>query len=473
MKKVIIGLFIALMLTGCSGDGSKTYFLKNKDDSYDLYSESGKQKTEKKYKSYSRVNNDGFLVVKDDTFGFISTSGKELIKTNTYKKIMAIKNILVAYNDKDEITIFDTTGKELYRQSDKVEIKMTGLPIVKKDKEYMVITPDGKEYAKSKNEIVYADIYDNRYILVNYEKKLVLQDIGDEKSEAIELDVTGKYVLMGYHDKKGYLVYDEHNEKTLLINNAGKVTFALDAKWDKIYFDDAQNIVGQLKNKTSLINDEGQEIVVNSYFQSLNNYVVKNAELIYGPHTFYKDGKEVVVENIQLDPQAGYINKDLFPVYLRNKGYVYYGFDGKQAFDKIFLKAENFDEFGCAVVSSNEDKFYLIDTSGKKLSDEYVNIELMNNGYYAGYTTDNRYVVLDATGKQVIDMVFMGSKEVAKYNNQVYGLFEKNGKTYIYEMTEYQVVFEVQGTAKFHKEGYFVVDDKTYYTMKGEKIHSR
>ena len=57
----------------------------------------------------------------------------------------------------------------------------------------------------------------------------------------------------------------------------------------------------------------------------------------------------------------------IFPVYVRDEGYQYYGFDGKEAIKESYKSAEAFDENNLAVVSKKEDKYYLINNNSKSI----------------------------------------------------------------------------------------------------------
>ena len=250
--------------------------------------------------------------------------------------------------------------------------------------------------------------------------------------------------------------------------------FTTGQAFEKVFFDDSYNIIGENEGKQYLIFDDGKNVVeITSYYFDNKNYIIKNKDFVYGPHTFYKDGKESQVSDIQLDPLASYSSHTIFPVYLKNKGYVYYTFEGKKAFEEVYQKASTFDSNDRAIVNEDND-YYLITTEGKKSSSKYVHIELIDNGYYAGYTTQNKYEVIDKDGNIVINDIFMGTKEIVTYNEHVYGIFNKNGKTYIYDMKdEYKVVFDVQGDVVFDEAGYFIVNQKSYYSIEGKKIYPR
>ena len=171
---------------------------------------------------------------------------------------------------------------------------------------------------------------------------------------------------------------------------------------------------------------------------------------------------------------ASFTKSKIFPVYVRDEGYQYYGFDGKEAIKESYKSAEAFDENNLAVVSKKEDKYYLINNKGKKVSEQYVRIMYLGEKYYAGYTTGSKYEVFDVEGNKVINDYFMDEGTTFVYNDVVYGIFNKSGSSYIYDMNENEVVFSVEGDLEFNEKGYFVTGDgDAYYSLKGEKIYKR
>ena len=126
------------------------------------------------------------------------------------------------------------------------------------------------------------------------------------------------------------------------------------------------------------------------------------------------------------------------------------------------------------VLLKKEDKYYLINNKGKKVSEQYVRIMYLGEKYYAGYTTGSKYEVFDVEGNKVINDYFMDEGTTFVYNDVVYGIFNKSGSSYIYDMNENEVVFSVEGDLEFNEKGYFVtVDGDAYYSLKGEKIYKR
>ena len=99
-------------------------------------------------------------------------------------------------------------------------------------------------------------------------------------------------------------------------------------------------------NKTFVYEVGKAPVLMTSYYMSAYTYVARSTD-IYGPHHIFKDGKSTGdFENCQLYPVAYHVYYEIFPVYIRDKGYQYYNFDNKKVIDKTFLAAEPFDANG-------------------------------------------------------------------------------------------------------------------------------
>ena len=62
---------------------------------------------------------------------------------------------------------------------------------------------------------------------------------------------------------------------------------------------------------------------------------------------------------------------------------------------------------------------------------------------------------------------------VFTYNDNVYGIFNKSGSSYVYDMNELEVIFFVEDTLEFVDNGYFTSESCNYYTLDGEEIYKR
>lgn len=474
MKKIIVGVFALLLFTGCSGDNSsQTLFVADKNDQYGLINIDGDKCTRFIYDKYEPVGKYGYIVVKNKKYGYLSYEGEEIIELGKYKKLVPISNMIVAYGKNNDLAILSSEGKKLYESDKETEIILSGLPIIHKNNDYIVLYDIGEILVSSKDKVLSANVINDNNMAVCFEKSIkVYNQTNLEK--AVKVDSGGNYQLMSYRNNKGYLFYDREKQDALACDDKGKVIFEAKIDLDDFYFDKADNITGVKNQITYLFDKKGTATAINSYYRNLDSYVIKNNEMIYGPHKFVNKEKEVEVDNIQLDPMASYINSKLFPVYVRNKGYMYYDFQGKQAIKSIFASAEIFDRNKLAIVSKEENEYYLINQSGKKISKKYNRIIHVGEKYYAGFISGSKYEVIDTKGKKIIDDNFMDDGYVFTYNEIVYGIFNKSGTSYVYDMDELEVIFSVEGNLEFADDGYFVTENRDgYYSLTGEKIYTR
>ena len=85
MKKKFLACMLIMMLTitGCSSKSITQTLFVEKNNKYALCTLEGDLKTKFIYSSYKKVENEGYVVVHDKKYEYISTTGNKLIK---YKK---------------------------------------------------------------------------------------------------------------------------------------------------------------------------------------------------------------------------------------------------------------------------------------------------------------------------------------------------------------------------------------------------
>ena len=71
----------------------------------------------------------------------------------------------------------------------------------------------------------------------------------------------------------------------------------------------------------------------------------------------------------------------------------------KKQLKTIYKDAQDFDQYGVAVVSKDGEKYYLMNSKGEKQSKNYVKIESIGEGYYAAYETNSKYEIINTEGK--------------------------------------------------------------------------
>ena len=266
MKKIAAGLLAIMLLTGCSNNNNEqTLFVENSKEKYALVDLEGESKTKFIYDKYETVGNSGFIVVQDDKYGYILNDGSEAIKLGKYKKLESIANMLVGYDKDENITILNSEGKKLYQQSDDVKIELTGLPVIKDGKDYIVLYDTGEELVNTNDKIISAYTIDDNYTLVNYEKEASLYYHLTEE-EPLSIKAGGDNQLMDHDDKKGYLLYNRDDHEVRALDTEGKVLFTTEQELDDLYYDSENNIIGVLNQTTYIFNNKGNIKETNSYY---------------------------------------------------------------------------------------------------------------------------------------------------------------------------------------------------------------
>ena len=475
MKKILIALLAIVMITGCSTNKKTQTLFVEKNKKYALCDTEGDLKTKFKYTSYQEVQEDGYLVFAGKKTSYISQDGKEIIAYKKGVTLSVLENMIVAKDEKGLYTLYDLSGKVLYKDNKKTKISLYGLPVIYKDKKYSVLDGNGEVLVTSKKKVIYTSVYNSTFILVDYEKNSVIYDTSSNNQidgNGLSFKLVGQYTILDQDYKKGFLVYDQNKKMFDYIDMKGKVVFeknieATDAKFN------GSTVVITNTDQIRLVSIDGKEdIVATTYYKNIKNYLVKNASYIYGPHKFVENGKTNDVAGIQLNPKVSYVNGKMFPVYVQNKGYQYYTFSGKKAFKTIFKDAQDFDKNGLAVVSKDGEKYYLMNKEGKKVSKNYVSIQYLDKGYYAAYETNSKYEVIDKKGQVVINDYFMSEAKIFEFDGVVYGILNKSGTTYLYNMDEQESVFSLEGEYVLYQDMYLMKKDhKAYYDLEGNVIY--
>lgn len=475
MKKILIALLAIVMITGCSTSKKTQTLFVEKNKKYALCDSEGDLKTKFKYTSYQEVQEEGYLVFAGEKTSYISQDGKEIIAYKKGVTLSALENMIVAKDEKGLYTLYDLSGKVLYKDNKKTKISLYGLPVIYKDKKYSVLDSNGEVLVTSKKKVTYTSVYNSTFILVDYEKNSVIYDTSSNNQidgNGLSFKLVGQYTILDQDYKKGFLVYDKNKKMFDYIDMKGKVVFeknieATDAKFN------GSTVVVTNNDQIRLFSIDGKEdVVATTYYKNINNYLAKNASYIYGPHKFVENGKTNDVTGIQLNPKVSYVNGKMFPVYVQNKGYQYYTFSGKKAFKTIFKDAQDFDKNGLAVVSKDGEKYYLMNKEGKKVSKNYVSIQYLDKGYYAAYETSSKYEVIDKKGQVVIDDYFMSKGQIFEFDGVVYGILNKSGTTYLYNMDEQESMFSLEGEYVLYQDMYLMKKNhKAYYDLEGNVIY--
>ena len=308
-------------------------------------------------------------------------------------------------------------------------------------------------------------------IVENYDKlKADLKNKGYEFKSETDSEVVAALIDYVYKTEKDMLK-TIRKVKEMLVGS-----YALG-----IICDDEKDTLYAVKNKSPLIigvNDGENYIAsdVPAILDKTKKHIVLEdgcyAKITNENVKLYKDGKEKDVKGIQLNPNVASVHGHIFPVYVQNKGYQYYGFNGKEAIKTIYKDAQDFDQYGVAVVSKDGEKYYLMNSKGEKQSKNYVKIESIEEGYYAAYETNSKYEIINTKGKIDIHDYFMGESQVFEFDGKVYALLNKSGTTYLYDMEKGESVFSLEGEYQLYNGKYLrKKNHKAYYDLEGNLIY--
>ena len=473
MKKILCVLFSILLLTGCSSSTKDTFMLLSENGYYELYNEEGKQLSEDNYISYVKNDSYGYIVETSEGLSYINNKGKTVIDAGTHSFLTIVDQMVIGSEEEllldatvQEITIYSSEGDELYSGS----YTINSLPIIVEDDEYIVLYSTGEELYRGEsgvNSVAYSgDVY-----ALSLEDTIIIEHTLSDTSYSIER--SGDYDILDNSTDK-VLLYDENENEVIYVSVSEETYFVYDSfGFDEIYFDDHDNIIVEVGTTTSLLSkSKNNFITLNTYYRSSKNYLIRGSDL-YGPHTLVSDGEEIEISDCELEPLPTLFTGDLYPVYIEDSGYVYYNMEGEHAFSTVFTYAGLYDENGLAIVSEEENSYYLIDSENNQITDDtYLMIEYIGSSYYVVYNDSGAYGIIDTNGDFVLDIQFTDNYEqkIYTYEGNNYLLVEKNGMSYLYDLESLEVILSIEETITFNEEGYLTAGEYQYYTLEGDII---
>ena len=495
MKKLMMIILAVMMLAGCTQTKKETTFMITKDNElYALYNSEGEKLTEYAYKTFEEVSDLGYIVTNEkDEKSFISLKGKEIIAAGTYATIEAAGRMLYAtkaleqptdgtslpevdYNNfqTSNLYVLNGAGEILYEASDTVSIKKSGLPIILKDNQYIVLYEEGKELYKDDASVEYVNQVNNSScVIIGFEENEKFYSFNTtDENKNIELTIKekGTYSILDQNEQ-GVILNDNNASSMIYVDLANAKYYANTILINDAYFDESYNIILTNDQLTYIYPIGKEPVLMTSYYLSSEAYVTRSVN-IYGPHDIYKDGKKTgSLENCQFYPAASAIESEIFPVYQRDTGYQYYDFDCKKVIDETYLEAQPFDKNLRAIVKVKEDGYSLIDDKGTVLTKtEYNQMKYIGSSYYAVYNKDGSYGIIDVDGNEVLPLEYtsLTKKPITVYNEVTYLTLNKNGRGYVYDTEDdMKVIFSAEGNVIFNEKGYFTVGNQ-YYTFDGD-----
>lgn len=361
------------------------------------------------------------------------------------------------------IEVLNTKGKVLYKASSKTGLLKTNLPVIVTGNKYKVVNYNKTLY-EGKKKVYYASSYQDASI-VGFKDSINIYLKNGKKTTVKKV---GNYSILAAR-KNQAILYDSENQETLGI--IGTHTYSNDYALTKAKITKKNNIVLTAGDTISLYKD-GKITPTNSNYKDSTHFISRNKKIAYGPHTIYNGKKKIKLTDVQVYPYSYELTVSRYPGFVKGKGYAYYDFNGKRV-SPYYETAGQYDKNKCAIVQLKNNKYALLNASGKNvLKKTYPRLEFIGNSYYAAYNKNGQFKVFDRNGKEALSEIYtkVPKKAAIVFDGHPYLALEKNGRSYIYDVdNDMKEIFSIEKEIVLHDEGYFTIG-KTYYTLTGHKI---
>lgn len=389
---VVLG-FKAKILSQENRDSLELYLIGTEKSKFALFNENGEQLSDFLYnETILDSGNIQYLSGKKDNLVF-TKDGKTLFKNEEIKDYVMLGSYYHKVKKANKLYNYKGQELEIY-DADKMEIigASRNYLLLKDNKSFKLINADRElvyslEKKVSKEEVKLQDF--NDVVILSFDNTAYVIDIKAQK--IINTILIGDYVnfygrtkdlnvyINLYEDKAIYEIYHKEEKLRELVDGD---CAALEIVKGNLICSDFDEL------KTDVI-------ITKSGF----NY----AELDGNAVKIFKDSKEVAkIENATLEDFDNY-----FGIYTLKMGdeYVFYDMSAKRIFsDKKFLYASSFAKDGNAIVSVADEKRYLMNRDGKKLSKDYSYIDFLESDedvVYRAIDGERNFIALDAKFKEI------------------------------------------------------------------------
>ena len=463
---------------------SDAFFIKNKTGKYALFNDKGKQLSKFIYDSSNIFVNNSTVVYKEkDGYAILNNKGKEVVPFGKYGYISNYQGLYRVRSDKG-YALIDSEGKVLIDDED-ISVDSYGqdypFAVVETEKEIIVYMYDGtkiytfEKKSGAKDATVnhidnYATVfYNGENIVFNLKTKKLIKSFKNKQHYCVN-NATEDGKVLSFNACASWYESVEDNGYMLLIN--GKNLIDITKKCDNINVD-GDVILCSKDNSNYFLNiskkkvEYGNKISSRVAYIDDENYVIRNDETY--KLDFYKNNKKI--KSIEAGLSAtGHMNEKLYLLYVDNV-YEYYNLEGKKAIDKSYKSASSFDENGLAKVSDDGKTFYLINTKGKKITDEYDYIYLENT-YYKVKNSKDKYGVVDKKGKELLSTSY-DSINIKLIRDKYYAVLTKNDKYEVYDLEDKKSIITSKDSVSLNDHYIKTSGSKTsYYTYDAKKIFS-
>lgn len=471
---------------------STSFFIQDKNEKYALFNEDGKQLTDFIFSYASEFINGTAIVKKNDAYGIINENGKMTVDFEKYKYISSDGGMYYVRKEDNQEFLINGSGKVLFELNDHTFIHS----YVVQNKYLMLEDTENKFYKiiNYKGETVFSlDEVSNvkthpdpslvdGYLSIFYNNKIHIIKFSTKK-EAMSFDSNicnnikyvvdnGKIIAMESCDNTSI------SESNYKIIKDGKVIDLKD-KCDYLKYSN-NNFICSKQLKEHLL-DKNFNVGIETYLKAYvdNDTYAATAEN-YNSVNFYNDGK--VIKNVECRnlSETGYMVNGLYVLSTHNYEscsnvepylYEYYKANGEKAFDKSFKYAYAFNEEGTAIVSEDKENYYLIDSNGKKVSQEYTDISrnTYTNGNYFIVTKNDKKGLIDLNGNVIVECEY--EKIELEEKNAIFKTAES--KYIAYDLNTKKEIMTTDTKPAFW-DHYIVIskdESKQYYTYKGKLFY--
>lgn len=508
MKKkifIVMLVFVALFtFTGCGKKSSKkkdrtlketadAFFIKD-DNKYALFNKDGKKLTDFEFTYAGSMINGAAIVEKDSQKAIIGSNGKMVAPFGKYKYIYSKDGLYEVIDEQGNNFLINAKGKKI------ADLKNSELHTYINDENYSILLD------KERGKYSVLDVDGNAIITFN-----ALKDEDEEpttnsadgyvsvyyNNHNYIIDMISGKKLLDFEAKEHYCVNVVSKDGKLMTLNSCVGSFQSQdvVKYraisnGKLYdLSDKCDKVSLYNDKNFICSKDHKEYLLDSKFNvgiEINNVSYKDNEHYAKAHNGSFDGidfyeKDKVVANVACRTmnKNGYNESGLFllntyyskPCGTESGTYEFYNEKGEKAFDKSFARADNFDSNSFAVVSEDKENYYLIDTKGKKVSEDYDQIYSRN--HYYEVRKDNLRGAINFKGELVVDAKYDDIWEY-EYDGVVYLAYGNSKKYTLYNLDTKKEVTTFESKPSLNRDYISVSrNGKTeYYTYKGKLFYT-
>lgn len=497
LAAAVIGVGAFLLLrkdsektSGIDITDSTSFFIEDKNEKYALFNEDGKQLTDFIFSYASKFRYGTAIVEKNDAYGIINENGKMTVDFGKYEYIDFDGGMYYVSREDNQKFLINGSDKVLYELNDRffphssTSYKYLLLEDIK-NKSYKIINYQGEtvfSLDKVSNVKAYPDLslageylsifYNNKIHIINFNTKKEVMSFDSDTCYSIDYVIdNGKIIAMetcsdAYTSDLYYKIIKD-----------GKV-YDLKDKCDYLTHSN-NNFICSKQLKEHLL-DKNFNVGIETYLKAyVDNDTYAATAKNYESVNFYNDGKVKNVECRKLS-ETGYMVNGLYVLTTQNYEscsnvepylYEYYKANGEKAFDKSFKYADAFNDEGTAIVSEDKENYYIIDSNGKKVSQDYSDISrnVYTNRNYFIVTKNDKEGLIDLNGNVIVECEY--EKIELKEKNAIFTTAES--KYIAYDLNTKKEIMTTNTKPVFWDHYIVIPKDDTlqYYTYKNKLFY--